>query len=253
MSKQRLGDLLLAAKLVDEHQLASALAQQRSYGGRLGEILIEREAVDEMVLYRGLAHMLEVELVELPRLTLPTGITELLPAEVCVRCQVLPIQLRDRYLTVATTDPLDLAALDEVAFLTGFRVLPVLAPAREVQWALRYYLQGDSSACPPPRQRAQRIATADMQITHMGRDARELSRLGAPATRPVPAEQPVVGPLAEPRPALDPLDTVEAQVREAGDLLRLLIDSCVKAGMFTQEEYLTRLKRQKKSAGSNPG
>lgn len=252
MSKQRLGDLLLAAKLVDDHQLTAALAQQRSYGGRLGEILVERGAVDEMVLYRGFARVLEVELVELPRLVLPKGVTELLPAEVCLRCQVLPIQLRERHLTVATTDPLDLAALDEVAFLTGFRVLPVLAPAREVQWALRHYLQGDTSPCPPPRQRAQRIATADMQITHMGRDARELSRLNAPAAPAAPVQQVGVDPRVPPRPAIDPLDRVESQLREAGDLLRLLIDSCVKAGLFSQEEYLSRLKRQKKSTGDRP-
>ncbi|MFZ9888286.1 MAG: hypothetical protein ACO3JL_12360, partial [Myxococcota bacterium] len=174
---------MLSARLVDEHQLAAALAQQRSYGGRLGEILIERQAVDEMVMYQGLARLLEVDLVELPRLTLPAGLTELVPAEVCLRCQVFPIQLRDRHLTVATTDPLDLASLDEVAFLTGFRVVPALAPAREVQWALRHYLQGDSSPCPPPRRQARRIATAEMQITHMGRDARELSRVTAEAVK----------------------------------------------------------------------
>lgn len=252
MGNRRLGDLLLAAKLVDEHQLAAALAQQHSYGGRIGEILIEREAVDEMVLYKGLARMLEVDLVELPRLTLPEGITALIPPEVCLRCQLLPIRLRDRHLTVATADPLHLAALDEVAFLTGFRVVPALAPAREVEWALRHYLAGDASPCPPPRQRARRIATADMQITHMGRDGREVSHLNTPVAQPVQM-QPVAFDLpASSRPAPDPLDTVEAQVREAGDLLRLLIDSCVTAGLFTREEYLACLKRQKKSTGGRP-
>ncbi|MBI1948100.1 MAG: hypothetical protein HYS27_20585 [Deltaproteobacteria bacterium] len=153
MPRMRLGDMLIRAGLIDEMQLNSALAHQRQWGGKLGDILVQQDVLDEMMLWRGLSRQLDVPLVSLTDVRIAPELLSALPAEMCERLEMIPIARDDRSITIATSDPNNIGALDEVAFRTGLKVKTVLAPAREVEWALRSGYHGERAPCPPPRQK----------------------------------------------------------------------------------------------------
>lgn len=145
--------MLVRAGLIDEMQLNSALSHQRQWGGKLGDVLVDLGFLDEMMLWLGLSRQLNVTLVSLPELTPPAELLRLVPAETCERLEIFPILRDERSITIATSDPNNVGALDEVAFRLGLKVKTVLAPHREVVWAIRRYYRGDRSPCPPPRER----------------------------------------------------------------------------------------------------
>src|SRR4051812_7015384 len=139
MARLRIGDMLIKAGLIDELQLQSALAQQKQWGGRLGDILVDKGFLDEMMLWRGLSKQLGVPLVSIPDTPLVPEIIAQLPREICEKHDIFPIRREDRVLTVATSDPSNVGALDDVGFRTGLKIKVVIAPAREIEWAIRHF------------------------------------------------------------------------------------------------------------------
>src|SRR5690242_12330175 len=122
MPRMRIGDMLVKAQLIDEIQLQAALSSQRQWGGKLGDILVDQGFLDEMMLWLGLSKQLDVPLVSLPDLVIPPNVLPLLPADMCEKLDIFPIIRDDRTLTLATSDPNNIGALDDVAFRTGLKV-----------------------------------------------------------------------------------------------------------------------------------
>lgn len=234
---------MVKAGLIDEMQLQSALARQRQWGGKLGDILVNNGFLDEMMLWRGLSKQLGVQLVSLPELKLPAGIEKQVPLELCEKHSIFPLQRDDKALTVATSDPGNVGGIDEVAFRLGVRLKIVLAPDREVQWAIRHHLQGDPSPCPPPRERrvlgeapsspsspsSPPSPTPSLPPQGAATPIAELARLAA-------AQAQAVANTTAPTPE------TEAMIRETAHLLRFLVEACAQRGIFTREEYLQKLK-----------
>lgn len=231
----RIGDMLLKAGLIDEMQLNAALAQQRQWGGKLGDLLVDQGFLDEMMLWLGLSKQLDVPLVSLPEMVITTDLVTLIPVEMCERLDIFPVARDDRTFTVATSDPSNVGGLDEVAFRVGKKLKTVLAPQREVTWAIRTYYRGERATCPPPKTR--RKIQSD-----------------PPYAQPVQQQQvpPPVSrastPLAQVRtdPNGQPPQTAEEQLRQANEMLVALVELCIQRGLFTREELwerLTSLKR----------
>lgn len=135
----RLGEILVDMKACTDEELRTALQTQAIFGGRIGTNLLELGLVDETQLAAALtkAHGLpclsgDVE----PE----AGAIEALPAELVERYGAVPIHADERRLRVVISDPRDLPSLDELAFRTGKRVEPVLAPEARL-WSLmrRFY------------------------------------------------------------------------------------------------------------------
>ncbi len=143
----------MKAGLIDEMQLQAALAYQRQWGGKLGDALVANNFLDEMMMWRGLSRQLAVPLVSLPEQGFAPGIEKTVPVEMCRKHSIVPVSKDARELTVATSEPNNIAGIDEVAFRVGTRLKVVLAPDREVEWAIRRLYAGESAPCPPPRQR----------------------------------------------------------------------------------------------------
>jgi type IV pilus assembly protein PilB len=253
VARIRIGDLLVKAQLIDEMQLQSALAHQRQWGGKLGDILVTNGFLDEMMLWRGLSKQLGVQLVSLPDERFVPGIEKQVPLELCEKHQVVPVLRDDKGLTLATSDPNNLGGIDEVAFRTGTRLRVVLAPDREVEWAIRRLYHGENTPCPPPRFRrapqAPIAAPAPPQSVPaatqaLGRDthtplaqlAAVAAVLGGSSSPPAPA--PPAGPWWNQPTASD----AEVAIRETAHLLRFLVEVSVQRGWFTREEYLARLR-----------
>ncbi len=132
-----LGARLKAYGLITDAQLEEALARQREKGGRLGEILIELGHLQEDAMTWCLANQLDLACVnsidtERPD---PTAV-DALPAELAWRHHMVPLLLADHELTVVTDDPLDTAAIEEVAELTGLRIQVAVASPTTVTKAL---------------------------------------------------------------------------------------------------------------------
>ncbi|HEY6288271.1 MAG TPA: hypothetical protein VIW48_02390, partial [Nitrospiraceae bacterium] len=132
MNDERSGRPLLGAILEDkfgltEAKLLEAINIQGTKGGRLGEILIRLRAITEDQLLQALA--VQFELPWLPNLDVSQVDHEWVkkvPIHFARRFHVLPLKTEDGAVLVATTDPMESAALDDLRLLLGLPIKPVL-------------------------------------------------------------------------------------------------------------------------------
>lgn len=125
--RKRLTDIMIERGFVDELQVASAVSEQRQWGGKLGEILVKKGFLHRAGLINCLAIYQGIERVSVRDLAVrPAALRCLRPRE-AKRYGALPLSVTRNALTVAMADPTDLAAIDALALLTGKRIKPVLA------------------------------------------------------------------------------------------------------------------------------
>ena len=136
----RLGEILTRLGAVTQDCLQAALEEQKSRGGRLGSVLVELGHIDDEVVATALAHQHGVPCVD-PAALAPVDVEviRLVPLETAFRHQILPLQKVGSTLTVAITDPTNVLALDEVKFMTGLRVEPVVATEHSLKQAIEQH------------------------------------------------------------------------------------------------------------------
>jgi len=141
----RIGEMLLARGHIDEIQLASALAHQRQSGRRLGHSLVSLGYVTESVFLATLAVQLSVPFVVIGDRMVPPSVWRLLPEKLLRSRRIFPLGIHSKSkrgeLLIALSQPDDLAVLDEVAFVTGRTVRPVLAAEADIERALARHLE----------------------------------------------------------------------------------------------------------------
>jgi hypothetical protein len=137
--KKKLGELLRDARLIDDAQLSAALNHQKTWGGKLGSILVEMEYVREADLARILSERLRIPYVNLFDPPVPDAVTKLIKPEIAKKYTLIPARKDGNALIVAMADPMDMAALDEVRFITGLPIKPALAMESEVKDAIKKY------------------------------------------------------------------------------------------------------------------
>jgi type IV pilus assembly protein PilB len=141
--RKRIGELLVEAGAIDEHQLRAALGHQRQWGGKLGQALVDLKLVTEAQIVAALSRKLGFEAVKLDDLTLTPereAALKLVPGDVARKHNLLPLAADLHTLTIAMGDPTNLAVTDELAFRTRKRIKIALAGDREVARAvLRFY------------------------------------------------------------------------------------------------------------------
>src|SRR5262245_8608870 len=137
----RLGDLLVAGGVITPQQLEEALTYQRTKGGRLGVCLIKLGYLTEDVLHSVLTRQFGVALADLSHSEVDPEVVKLLPRELAVRYQVIPVKRTGNVLSVALNDPNDVVVLDELRFRTGYKVIqPLLARESQIREAIdKYY------------------------------------------------------------------------------------------------------------------
>lgn len=136
----RLGDMLVKQGLLTLEQLHEALRYQREHGGRLGSVLIQRGLVSDEDIATVLSQQYDIPSVNLAHYEVPPEVIRLIPIETAIRYQVLPLKKIGNILTVAISDPTNVLALDEIKFMTGYRVEPVVAAENSIREAIeRYY------------------------------------------------------------------------------------------------------------------
>ncbi len=143
--KKRLGEMLIDAGVIDETQLKAALGHQRQWGVRLGQALVDLKLATEADIVRALSVKFGFGIAALDALE-PYALEQalaLLPRDFALRNNVFPMAADTASVTVAMSDPTNLAVVDEVRFRTGRRVKVCIGGDREVAEALRRHYPGD--------------------------------------------------------------------------------------------------------------
>lgn len=149
MLKKRLGEILLEANAIDEYQLRSALGFQKKWGGRLGKVLVDNHFITEETLLAALQRQTGIAAINLKTIQIPEYVLKLIPKELAEKNHLLPIRLegdpgKAETLIVAMSDPTNLKALDEIQFKTGKKVKPVLAGEIALSRAIRMLYFGET-------------------------------------------------------------------------------------------------------------
>jgi len=137
---RRLGEILVRSGRLTEEELRRALDAQHVFGGHLGTSLLELGYVDEETLGETLSSVYNVPFASSDMLSsVPYTVVRSLPPKLAQKHKVIPLRLVGRTLHIAMVDPKNLLSLDEVAFVTGFRIDPWVAPELRVLQALEKY------------------------------------------------------------------------------------------------------------------
>ncbi len=138
--KKRLGDILIQAGMITSDQVTVAIEAQKKTKERLGKSLIRLGFITEENLIKTLAHQLKLNYVNLKEEKIDSSLVKLIPEKVARRHLVLPLTQMGQVLMVAMADPLNIFALDDLAFKTGLEIEPVIASEQDLLTALdRFY------------------------------------------------------------------------------------------------------------------
>jgi len=141
----RIGDLLLREGLVTQDQLNKALAEQRHNGTRVGYNLVKLGFVKETDLTRMLARQHKMPAVDLTKFQVDPRIAKLIPSELALKHNVLPLKRDGRTLTVAMSDPATMSVLDDIKFITRLDIFPVIAGEFTLRNAVeKFYESGEA-------------------------------------------------------------------------------------------------------------
>jgi uncharacterized protein (DUF697 family) len=134
-------DMLQNAGLITRAQFDEALKNRVLYGGKIGTSLIELGYVREDDLARFLSSKLAVPFIAAERLLAISAETiQLIPRDLALTYRVIPLHRDKKRLYLVMADPADLKAIDDISFITGFIVKPVIAPeVRLIQALGKYY------------------------------------------------------------------------------------------------------------------
>ena len=147
MSGTRLGDLMVKEKLIAPEQLAQALEHQKKNGGRLGSCLIKLGFVTDEDVTTFLSRQYGVPSINLAYFEVDAEVTKLVPEDTARRYEVVPLSRVGSSLTIAMVDPTNVFAMDDIKFMTGFNVEPVVASEGSIREAIeRFYAAQQTSA-----------------------------------------------------------------------------------------------------------
>jgi type IV pilus assembly protein PilB len=135
----KLGEILVRENLITTQQLREALEYQRTSGGRLGSNLIKMGFLSEEIITAVLSRQYGVPSVNLEMFRIDTDVIDLIPQETAQKYAVLPISKVGATLTLAMADPTNVFAMDDIKFMTGLNVEPVVVSEASVMQSIAKY------------------------------------------------------------------------------------------------------------------
>jgi type IV pilus assembly protein PilB len=135
----KLGEILVRENLLSAQQLREALDYQRSHGGRLGFNLVKMGLVADDMITAVLSRQYGVPSVNLELFDIEASVIRLIPHEVAQKYSVLPLSRVGASLTLAMVDPTNVFAMDDIKFMTGLNIEPVVVSEASVQEAIAKY------------------------------------------------------------------------------------------------------------------
>jgi type IV pilus assembly protein PilB len=173
----RIGELLLKEKRITPAQLQEALNYQKTNGGKLGLNLVKLGFVTDDEITALLSKQYGVPSINLSQFEIDAATIKLIPAETAQKYQIVPLSRSGATLTIAITDPTNVFAMDDIKFMTGYNVEPVVASETAVADAIqRYY------AAPPPAAAPVRAPVKPIEKKEKKIPTREEANLNTAAT-----------------------------------------------------------------------
>ena len=275
--KKRLGEILLEAGIINESQLQQALEYQQMWGQRLGSALVAKGFLSEEMLMRVLGSTLNMPIVDISRIRVSSDVIKIVPQKLAEKYDVVPIALESKgggrqTLIVAMADPLNIEAVDQLKFTTGYNIRPVLSTISGIADALRkYYGSGAGSGSRDPLKGRGEGADDKMVLIQRGGGERtidlsseapeEMPIMRSPSAERTNAPPPVAPASASTDPSRTfggktnpgrPVPSAPVPGRsgtltgiegtaDARDELRALVRLMIKKGVFTKDEFLKEL------------
>jgi len=133
----KLGEILLKENLITADQLKQALDQQKANGGRLGNSLVKLGFLNDDEVTAVLSRQYGVPSINLAYFEVDPNVTRLIPMDTASKYQVLPLSRVGSSLTLAMVDPTNVFAMDDIKFMTGFNIEPVVASEAAILEAIK--------------------------------------------------------------------------------------------------------------------
>jgi type IV pilus assembly protein PilB len=144
----RIGELLLKEKRITAEQLQQALNHQKAGGGKLGYNLVKMGFVKDEEITSLLSKQYGVPSINLAQFDIDAAVIKLIPPETASKYQIVPLSRSGATLTIAMTDPTNVFAMDDIKFMTGYNVEPVVASETAVAEAIQKYYPSASGKSP---------------------------------------------------------------------------------------------------------
>jgi type IV pilus assembly protein PilB len=139
---ERLGELLIKRNYITPEQLKKAVDEQKLKGGRLESNLVRMGYIKEDELLSFLSAQYRVPSVKISKMEINPNVIKLVPSSISKKYFIIPINRVGPKLTLAMADPSNIVVIDEIKFMTGFNVEPVVASETEIIDAVKKYYGG---------------------------------------------------------------------------------------------------------------
>jgi hypothetical protein len=143
-NRTKIGEILIEAGIIDKIQLIAALGEQKQWGGKLCSTIINMGFADEESISTALGKQLKQKCISFGDIEIPSDILKLVSLETARKYNIMPIELKNKVLTLAISDPLNLHLIDELSFRLGFMIKPVLALDSSIKKAISRFYEGVS-------------------------------------------------------------------------------------------------------------
>ena len=130
---QKLGEILFEEGLINHQQLLDVLETQKIDNRKLGRILVEKGFVTDDQLAQTLARSYHLPFIKLKETAIDEKLFDSFPQELIQKYKVIPICLKDKHLVLATNDPLNLAAIQEIQYKSSHPIELVMASLTEIE------------------------------------------------------------------------------------------------------------------------
>ena len=136
----KLGELLVRNKLITKEQLDKALQVQKTSGNKLGYDLVKLGFVTDEDIAQCLSRQFGIPAINLSHFEIDQSVLDLVPVEICRKYDLIPVNRTGAVLTVSMADPTNIRAMDEINFICGYQVEPVVASDFAIREAIdKYY------------------------------------------------------------------------------------------------------------------
>jgi len=142
--KERIKEILIRDHIIKPEDLDKALDEQKKHGGELSKILVRMGLIGEDQLTFLLSQGLGMPPIDINRLKIDPVVVKMIPQEIAVNYQIMPISKMGDSLTLAMADPLNIFAIDNVKTLTGLTINPIIGRSKDIAQAIDTYYGGDT-------------------------------------------------------------------------------------------------------------
>lgn len=267
--RNRIGELLVKARVIDELQLRSALARHDQWGGRLSRVVTDMGLAKEETVLAAIAQATGTQRMTLGNLTRDAGALAKVDVTMAEQKGIFPVAIKDngKTLVLAMADPTDLNTVDQVAARARARVVVVIASDREIEAAiLRHYrgqepvmstrYTGQRRALESAEEEGDEFKVVDMSgNTVVKRIAEVAPSQAAPEPAPAPSggssasdllDEILAGGSTAPAgftpEEMQRLETVRVNQEKSSKILRALLELLLEKNALSQRELAARIR-----------